>query len=121
MAGRSGEGPKLWLIPMQPRPMAETVSWLPSVLADMGVPPGRAGGLGPGRVDRPSSTLRPRAHGGTAAALGWMMRVPDTEDLDAEKGGPMTEGRPPYPPFDEESARQKVQAAEDAWNTRDPH
>jgi nuclear transport factor 2 (NTF2) superfamily protein len=32
----------------------------------------------------------------------------------------MTEGRPPYPPFDEDSARQKVQAAEDAWNTRDP-
>jgi len=28
--------------------------------------------------------------------------------------------RPPLPPFDEESARQKVQAAEDAWNTRDP-
>jgi uncharacterized protein len=28
--------------------------------------------------------------------------------------------RPPFPPFDEESARQKVQAAEDAWNTRDP-
>ena len=27
--------------------------------------------------------------------------------------------RPPVPPFDEESARQKVQAAEDAWNTRD--
>jgi uncharacterized protein len=26
--------------------------------------------------------------------------------------------RPPLPPFDEESARQKVQAAEDAWNTR---
>jgi uncharacterized protein len=24
------------------------------------------------------------------------------------------------PPFDEESARRKVQAAEDAWNTRDP-
>lgn len=33
----------------------------------------------------------------------------------------MTEGRPPFPPFDEETARQKVQAAEDAWNTRDPH
>lgn len=30
------------------------------------------------------------------------------------------EGRPPFPPFDEETARQKVQAAEDAWNTRDP-
>ncbi|MEV4742302.1 nuclear transport factor 2 family protein [Streptomyces sp. NPDC049555] len=28
--------------------------------------------------------------------------------------------RPPFPPFDEESARGKVQAAEDAWNTRDP-
>ncbi len=28
--------------------------------------------------------------------------------------------RPPVPPFDEQSARQKVQAAEDAWNTRDP-
>ncbi|MEX2973642.1 nuclear transport factor 2 family protein [Streptomyces sp. C184] len=28
--------------------------------------------------------------------------------------------RPPFPPFDESSARQKVQAAEDAWNTRDP-
>ena len=28
--------------------------------------------------------------------------------------------RPPVPPFSEETARQKVQAAEDAWNTRDP-
>jgi uncharacterized protein len=28
--------------------------------------------------------------------------------------------RPPVPPFDEETARQKVKAAEDAWNTRDP-
>ena len=28
--------------------------------------------------------------------------------------------RAPVPPFDEESARRKVQAAEDAWNTRDP-
>jgi nuclear transport factor 2 (NTF2) superfamily protein len=28
--------------------------------------------------------------------------------------------RPPFPPFDLESATQKVQAAEDAWNTRDP-
>jgi nuclear transport factor 2 (NTF2) superfamily protein len=30
------------------------------------------------------------------------------------------EVRPPVPPFNEETARQKVQAAEDAWNTRDP-
>jgi uncharacterized protein len=28
--------------------------------------------------------------------------------------------RPPLPPFTEETARQKVQAAEDAWNSRDP-
>ncbi len=28
--------------------------------------------------------------------------------------------RPPVPPFTEETARAKVQAAEDAWNTRDP-
>jgi nuclear transport factor 2 (NTF2) superfamily protein len=28
--------------------------------------------------------------------------------------------RPPLPPFTAETARQKVQAAEDAWNTRDP-
>lgn len=28
--------------------------------------------------------------------------------------------RPPFPPFDEETARMKVQKAEDAWNTRDP-
>ena len=30
------------------------------------------------------------------------------------------ETRPPLPPFTLETARQKVQAAEDAWNTRDP-
>jgi nuclear transport factor 2 (NTF2) superfamily protein len=28
--------------------------------------------------------------------------------------------REPLPPFTEETARQKVQAAEDAWNTREP-
>jgi len=28
--------------------------------------------------------------------------------------------RPPLPPFTEQTARAKVQAAEDAWNTRDP-
>ncbi|MDP9879566.1 nuclear transport factor 2 (NTF2) superfamily protein [Variovorax boronicumulans] len=30
------------------------------------------------------------------------------------------ESRPPLPPFTLESALQKVQAAEDAWNSRDP-
>ncbi|MEP7092124.1 MAG: nuclear transport factor 2 family protein [Nocardioidaceae bacterium] len=33
----------------------------------------------------------------------------------------MTERRPPPPPFDQPTAFTKVQAAEDAWNTRDPH
>lgn len=32
----------------------------------------------------------------------------------------MTEQRPPLPPFDRDAAAQKVQGAEDAWNTRDP-
>jgi nuclear transport factor 2 (NTF2) superfamily protein len=33
----------------------------------------------------------------------------------------VTEPRPPFPPFDASTAAQKVQAAEDGWNTRDPH
>jgi uncharacterized protein len=33
----------------------------------------------------------------------------------------MTTSRPPLPPFDPDTALVKVQAAEDAWNTRDPH
>jgi nuclear transport factor 2 (NTF2) superfamily protein len=33
----------------------------------------------------------------------------------------VTEPKPPFPPFDEGSAIAKVQAAEDAWNSRDPH
>ena len=33
----------------------------------------------------------------------------------------MTESRPPFPPFDAQTAAEKVQAAEDAWNTCDPH
>ncbi len=32
----------------------------------------------------------------------------------------MTDSRPPFPPFDLDAAVTKVQAAEDAWNTRDP-
>ncbi len=30
------------------------------------------------------------------------------------------QGKPPYPPFDPDSARIKVRLAEDAWNSRDP-
>ncbi len=33
----------------------------------------------------------------------------------------MDEPRPPFPPFDIDSAITKTQAAEDAWNTCDPH
>ena len=32
----------------------------------------------------------------------------------------MTDARPPLPPFTRKTAAQKVQAAEDAWNTCDP-
>ena len=32
----------------------------------------------------------------------------------------MTDTSPPLPPFTLETAIRKVQAAEDAWNTRDP-
>jgi nuclear transport factor 2 (NTF2) superfamily protein len=33
----------------------------------------------------------------------------------------MDQPRPPLPPFDLDSAITKCQAAEDAWNSRDPH
>ena len=36
------------------------------------------------------------------------------------KHGQAVNDRPPVPPFTAETARQKVRAAEDAWNTRDP-
>ena len=39
---------------------------------------------------------------------------PNEVDID------MSDSRPPLPPFDEASARQKVLSAEAAWNTRDP-
>ena len=32
----------------------------------------------------------------------------------------MEEARPPFPPFDEETAIQKVRAAENAWNLKNP-
>ncbi len=32
----------------------------------------------------------------------------------------MENKRPPFPPFTEENAKQKIQAAEDAWNSKDP-
>jgi hypothetical protein len=32
----------------------------------------------------------------------------------------MQQNRPPFPPFGEASAREKVKKAQDAWNTRHP-
>jgi uncharacterized protein len=37
-----------------------------------------------------------------------------------EESGMEQQTRPPVPPFDEGTARQKVKAAQDGWNTRDP-
>ena len=31
------------------------------------------------------------------------------------------EQKPPFPPFTEETAKQKIQGAENAWNSKDPH
>jgi nuclear transport factor 2 (NTF2) superfamily protein len=33
----------------------------------------------------------------------------------------MSDQRPPFPPFTQESAIQKVRGAENGWNSRDPH
>ena len=32
----------------------------------------------------------------------------------------MKEQKPPFPPFTEETAKQKIQAAEDGWNSKNP-
>jgi nuclear transport factor 2 (NTF2) superfamily protein len=37
-----------------------------------------------------------------------------------QQSGENQKVKPPVPPFSEDTARQKVKAAEDAWNTRDP-
>lgn len=42
------------------------------------------------------------------------------EPLEHSKQKESDEARPPFPPFDLESARRKVRAAEDGWNGRDP-
>ena len=41
-------------------------------------------------------------------------------DLNSKKMAQSTQARPPYPPFTRDTAIQKVRAAEDAWNSRDP-
>jgi nuclear transport factor 2 (NTF2) superfamily protein len=49
--------------------------------------------------------------GGPVALLARRMTIQEAQ---------MSETRPPLPPFTEETAIQKIRAAEDAWNTRDP-
>ena len=44
----------------------------------------------------------------------YKLQKPDNARLESKMNG-----RPPFPPFDQESALQKVRSAEDAWNTRD--
>src|SRR6185312_910297 len=59
---------------------------------------------------------RPRGHDRRLA-----LRSRLTNERPLGKGLSMDEPKPPCPPFDVESAHAKTQAAEDAWNTRDPH
>jgi len=46
--------------------------------------------------------------------------APEEEGTVVQPTDEKQETRPPLPPFTEETARQKVKAAQDAWNTRDP-
>jgi uncharacterized protein len=52
---------------------------------------------------------------------GWLLFSETTHTLtSSSKTTIAMTSRPPLPPFTEESATKKVQAAEDAWNNRDP-
>ena len=77
------------------------------------------------RADRPARRLHAAAARGRAACYRRVRSaappVPAQARAHRLKGPPpMTESRPPFPPFDLAGALKKVQAAEDAWNTRDP-
>jgi nuclear transport factor 2 (NTF2) superfamily protein len=41
-------------------------------------------------------------------------------DQPSRSKGSAMESKPPFPPFDADTARQKVRLAEDGWNSRDP-
>ena len=66
---------------------------------------------------------RRTALSGVAALAGTLVASPlasaqDAKTSPAPKGSTMA--RPPLPPFTKETAAQKVRAAEDGWNSRDP-
>jgi nuclear transport factor 2 (NTF2) superfamily protein len=73
-------------------------------------------GVPPGREGAPVSVH----HAGEGARLCVRRAAMLTRRACARRRSGRAAMRPPVPPFSEETARQKVQAAEDAWNTRDP-
>src|SRR5262245_17677831 len=88
-----------------------------------GLPRGRhAAGAGEGavstRVTSERSGILPAAHFKVRADT--RREVGVTLALIAGMTASTTQ-RPPLPPFDRESAINKVRIAEDGWNTRDPH
>src|SRR5699024_11079888 len=79
-----------------------------------GAATGRDGSVGRGEIGavrRRDDAPHPRHHSGR--------RGRGTADAVTARTGEVSMFAP-CPPFDDESARRKVQAAEDAWNTRDP-
>jgi len=53
----------------------------------------------------------------------WAAAIPLRSADHRSRGSTMSDAeqpRPPLPPFDSDTAAQKVRMAEDAWNTRDP-
>src|SRR5206468_3495572 len=67
------------------------------------------------RTTTPQVTRQPR-HGSKRPPLPSLLACRDRAAVPS--GGAVS--RPPLPPFTQETAVQKVQAAENAWNTRDP-
>ena len=78
-------------------------------------------GLIRARVCPPGSLLsEPPARGRAARGRGGPPREVGRRTRGAAREMTVPQSRPPLPPFTEETAKIKVKAAEDAWNTRDP-
>src|SRR5262245_21819981 len=75
----------------------------------------------PARPTRSTSPPAPRPRRtGCSARSPSASRVHTANTALFDQEANVTDTRPPLPPFTEETARQKVLAAEAAWNTRDP-